>query len=127
MASWFCEQSAGASHSTAIPDGGHDPLTGEALNVIEQLNQTFTILVSLRAVERLIEMHPEANGFRLALATSSGRDIESVEPDLVAGEEPIQAAIRNSRRTLPGWHRTQPAIATCSSRHRSTRLADKRT
>jgi hypothetical protein len=65
---------------------GHDPLSGEALNVIEQLNQTFTILVSLRAVERLIEMHPEANGFRLALATSSGRDIESVEPNLVAAE-----------------------------------------
>jgi hypothetical protein len=65
---------------------GHSPLTGEALNVIEQINQTFTILVSLRAVERLIEMHPEANGFRLALATSSGRDIESVEPDLVAAE-----------------------------------------
>ncbi len=65
---------------------GHDPLTGEALNVIEQLNQTFTILASLRAVEWLIEMHPEANGFRLALATSSGRDIESVEPDIVAAE-----------------------------------------
>ena len=65
---------------------GHDPLTGEPLNVIEQLNQTFTILVSLRAVERLKEMHPEANGFRLALGTSSGRDIESVAPDLVAAE-----------------------------------------
>lgn len=65
---------------------GHDPLTGDALNVVEQLNQTFTILVSLRAVERLIELHPEANGFRLALATSSGRDIESVEPNLVAAE-----------------------------------------
>ena len=65
---------------------GHDPLTGEALNVVEQLNQTFTILVSLRAVERLLEMHPDANGFRLALATSSGRDIESIEPNLVAAE-----------------------------------------
>jgi hypothetical protein len=65
---------------------GHDPLTGEALNVVEQLNQTFTILASLRAVERLIEMHAEANGFRLALATRSGRDIESVEPNLVAAE-----------------------------------------
>jgi hypothetical protein len=65
---------------------GHDPLTGEALNVIEQINQTFTILVSLRAVERLIEMHPEVNGFRLALGTSSDRDIKSVEPDLVAAE-----------------------------------------
>jgi hypothetical protein len=65
---------------------GHDPLTGEPLNVVEQLNQTFTILVSLRAVERLIELHPEADGFRLALGTSSGRDIESVVPDLVAAE-----------------------------------------
>jgi hypothetical protein len=65
---------------------GHDPLTGEPLNVVEQLNQTFTILVTLRAIERLIELHPEAGGFRLALGTSSGRDIESVVPDHVAAE-----------------------------------------
>ncbi|MGV7219224.1 hypothetical protein [Bradyrhizobium sp. UFLA05-112] len=29
---------------------GHDPLTGEPLNIVEQLNQTFTILVTLRAI-----------------------------------------------------------------------------
>ncbi|SRR6266566_5259978 len=52
---------------------GHNPLTGDPLNVVEQLNQTFTILVTLRAIERLIELHPEAGGFRLALGTSSGR------------------------------------------------------
>lgn len=39
---------------------GHDPLTGEPLNVIEQINQTFTILVTLRAVQRLTEFHPDA-------------------------------------------------------------------
>lgn len=33
---------------------GHDPLTGEPLSVVEQFNQTFTILVSLRAVESCI-------------------------------------------------------------------------
>jgi hypothetical protein len=65
---------------------GHDPLSGEALNVVEQLNQTFTILVTIRAIERLIPLHPDASGFRLALATSSGRDIESIRPDLVAAE-----------------------------------------
>ena len=65
---------------------GHDPLTGEPLNVVEQLNQTFTILVSLRAVERLFELHPEAGGYRLALGTSSGRDVESIQPGLVAAE-----------------------------------------
>ena len=65
---------------------GHNPLTGDPLNVVEQLNQTFTILVTLRAIERLIELHPEAGGFRLALGTSSGRDIENVVPALVAAE-----------------------------------------
>jgi hypothetical protein len=67
---------------------GHDPLTGAPLNVVEQINQTFTILVTLRAVEELlIKLHPEIrSGYRLALGTSSGRDIESVEKDLVAAE-----------------------------------------
>ena len=65
---------------------GFDPLTGKPLNLVEQLNQTFTILVTLRATERLIELHPEAGGFRLALGTSSGRDIESIRADLVAAE-----------------------------------------
>jgi hypothetical protein len=65
---------------------GHDPLTGEPLNVVEQLNQTFTILVTLRAIEQLFELHPDSGGFRLALGTSSGRDIESVKEHLVAAE-----------------------------------------
>jgi hypothetical protein len=65
---------------------GHNPLTGDPLNVVEQLNQTFTILVTLRAIERLIALHPEAGGFRVALGTSRGRDIASVVPALVAAE-----------------------------------------
>jgi hypothetical protein len=65
---------------------GHDPLTGQPLNIVEQLNQTFTILVSLRAVEKLIEFHPDADGFQLALGPLSGRDIESIRPGLVAAE-----------------------------------------
>jgi hypothetical protein len=65
---------------------GHDPLTGTPLNIVEQLNQTFTILVTLRAIEQLFELHPDAGGYYLALATSSGRDIESVKEGLVAAE-----------------------------------------
>lgn len=65
---------------------GHDPITRKPVNIIEQVNQTCTILVSLRAVVQLLAMHPDANGFELALATSSGRDIKSVKPDLVAAE-----------------------------------------
>ena len=79
---------------------GHDPLTGEPLNLIEQINQTFMILLSLRAVESLIEKHPKAKGFRLALATSSGGDIESVKPNLVAAKvAAYPGTTRNSRRT----------------------------
>ena len=78
---------------------GHDPLTGERLNLVEQLNQTFTILVTLRAIERLIELHPEAGGFRLALGTSSGRDIESVAPNCVAAEV-FSATRSNSNQKL---------------------------
>jgi hypothetical protein len=78
---------------------GKDPLTGEDLNVVEQLNQTFTILVTLRAVERLIELHPDAGGFQLALGTSSGRDIESVAPNLVAAEV-FSATRPNSNQKL---------------------------
>jgi len=65
---------------------GYDPLSGEPLNIVEQINQSFTILVSLRAVEQLFKMHPDAGGFRLALGTTAGRDIESIVPNLVAAE-----------------------------------------
>jgi hypothetical protein len=65
---------------------GYDPLTGEPLNLIDQINETFMILLSLRAVESLIEEQPKTKGFRLALATSTGGDIKSVEPNLVAAK-----------------------------------------
>ena len=79
---------------------GHDPLTGEPLNVVEQLNQTFTILVTLRAIEQLFELHPDAGGFRLALGTSSGRDIESVK-ELVF----LVRALRHDLRRIV-WQRS---------------------
>jgi hypothetical protein len=65
---------------------GYDPLTGEPLNIVEQLNQTFTILVTLRAIEQLFELHRDSGGFHLALGTSAGRDIESVKERYVAAE-----------------------------------------
>lgn len=93
---------------------GHDPLSGKPLNVVEQLNQSFTILVSLRAVEQLIQMHPEANGFRLALGTSGGRDIESVEPKLVAAEV-FSATHPGSNQKLK---RDMERLASDPARHR---------
>lgn len=93
---------------------GHDPLTGEPLNAIEQLNQTFTILASLRAVQRLLEIHPEVNGFRLALATTSGRDIESIEPGIVAAEVFSATHPRSNQKLKKDIAR----LSSDSSRHR---------
>ena len=48
--------------------------------------QTWTYLVSLKALPFLFERHPEAGGFRLNLGTEGGTDIESLVPDVVAAE-----------------------------------------
>jgi hypothetical protein len=54
---------------------GRQPLEPRALNLIEQINQTWTYLVSLRALSFLFERHPEAGGFKLSLGTKSGTDL----------------------------------------------------
>jgi hypothetical protein len=57
---------------------GCDPLDAESpLNLIEQINQTFTYLASARAVEQLLRLHPELAPFTLNLGTSPGSDIQS--------------------------------------------------
>jgi hypothetical protein len=62
------------------------PLDGRPLNLVEQINQTWTYLVSLKALPVLFERHPEAGGFRLHLGTASGTDIVSLNPGMVAAE-----------------------------------------
>lgn len=54
---------------------GFDPLTGTALNLVEQINQMFTCLASCAAVRYLIEKHPDSAPFTMNLCTSAGSDI----------------------------------------------------
>jgi len=63
---------------------GHHPLEHRPLNLIEQLNQTYTYLASIRAAKWLLEKHPELVPFRLNLGTSAGSDIESQNGQLAA-------------------------------------------
>jgi hypothetical protein len=67
---------------------GFHPVFGHALNLIEQVNQTFTFLVALQAVDWLLDRHPEARGFRVAPGAHASLplDIMSIEPDLVGAE-----------------------------------------
>lgn len=67
---------------------GFHPVEGHSLNLIEQINQTFTYLVALRATAWLLDRHPNAGGFRLAPGAKAELplDIMSVEPNLVGAE-----------------------------------------
>ena len=79
---------------------GFHPLEGRPWNLIEQLNQTFTILASIAAARYLFERFPECGGLRLNLATKGGRDIESLNPSVVNFEAEVFATVdtRNNRK-----------------------------
>ena len=73
---------------------GWHPIDDRRLNLIEQLNQTWTYLVTLKALPFLFERHPAAGGFRLNLGAVGGTDIESLFPSLVVAE--VFAAVHPS-------------------------------
>lgn len=67
---------------------GRHPIEDRALNVVEQINQTFSYLVALNAAKWLLEAHPEAGGFSLAPGAHASQrlDIMSLEPDMIGAE-----------------------------------------
>jgi hypothetical protein len=71
-------------HDLRFSNVGQDPLEMRPLNFVEQLNQTFTYLVSLQATEYLIDVHPEHIPFVLNLGTSPGFDIVSKNGLIIA-------------------------------------------
>ena len=81
-------------HTLKFEGFGCRPLEEHSLNLIEQLNQAFTIMASLAAARRLLDWFPQCCGFHLNLATTRGPDIESITPNLVVAE--VFAAVRPS-------------------------------
>lgn len=82
------------------PIGSH-PLDDRPLNLIEQVNQTFTYLVAVKATDLLMQWHPEARGFRLAPGAHAPRgtlDVESLEPGLVGAETFAAVRPENNRK-----------------------------
>lgn len=64
---------------------GYDPLNPDReLNLIEQINQSFTYLASFYALEVLFSSHSNLAPFKLNLGTAPGSDIESVCGQLAA-------------------------------------------
>lgn len=83
-----------ALHTLRFEKVGYHPLEERRLNLVEQLNQTFTIMASLAAARHLLKWFPQSGGLRLNLGTAQGRDIESVNPKVVEAE--VFAAVRRS-------------------------------
>jgi hypothetical protein len=55
---------------------GFHPIQGHALNVVEQINRTWTYVVALAAARHLLEMHKEAGGFVLAPGAHAAIDLD---------------------------------------------------
>jgi len=78
---------------------GRDPTEDTDLNLIEQVNQSFTYMVSFKAARYLLESHRDCGGLRLNLGTRSGSDIETLAPGLIAAEV-FAATLPTSNRKL---------------------------
>lgn len=67
--------------------GGH-PVEERPLNVIEQINQTWSYLTALAACRLLLEAHPEADGFEVkpGARARTPHDIFSLKPGICAAE-----------------------------------------
>lgn len=61
---------------------GYEPLNKKHINLIEQLNQTFTYLVSIEAVMFLLNVYPQ-HSYLLNLGTTPGYDIESEDKSII--------------------------------------------
>lgn len=61
---------------------GFDPLLEEPTNFIEQVNQTFTYIVSLEAIEFLLVKYPNKS-FRVNFGVKAGYDIESLDNSVI--------------------------------------------
>jgi hypothetical protein len=79
---------------------GRHPIEDRPLNFVEQVNQTWTYAAALAATRKLLELHPEANGFKVAPGADMALplDIMSVVENLVGAEVFAAVDPRNNRK-----------------------------
>jgi hypothetical protein len=79
---------------------GFHPVDGRALNVVEQINQTWTYVVALAATRHLLDLHPDAGGYRLAPGATASLplDIMSQADGLVGAETFAAVDPRNNTK-----------------------------
>lgn len=79
---------------------GFHPVEDRALNVVEQINQTWTYFVAASAAKQLLELHPDVGGFHLAPGAHASLelDIMSAESGAVGAETFAAVDPRNNRK-----------------------------
>ena len=84
-------------HMKFDPVGFH-PIEDRPLNLVEQINQTWTYVVAIAATRQLLLLHPDAGGFHLAPGAhaSLALDIMSDAEGLVGAETFAAVTPRNN-------------------------------
>lgn len=94
---------------------GCDPLDpSRQLNLIEQLNQTFTYLASFNGAEFLFSRHPNVKTLTLNLGTKAGWDIETTDDGGVIAEVSATVAPKNNSKLTKDIKK----VASAKSKHR---------
>ena len=84
-------------HALRFEPHGRQPLSTEPLNLIEQLNQTFTYLASFAGTRFLFREFPDGAPYILNLGTTAGPDIVSSNGQ-IAAEVFAAVAPENNRK-----------------------------
>jgi len=98
---WIAEQSGDPLdllRSMKFEPVGFHPLEDRALNIIEQINQTWTYAVAIAAARQLLELHPDAGGLQLAPGAHASLelDIMSEIPGYLGAETFAAVTPRNN-------------------------------
>jgi hypothetical protein len=82
---------------------GFHPIEGHALNMVEQINQTWTYTVALAAARQLLELHPDVGGYHLAPGAHASKPLDVMsEIDGMVGAETFAAVDPANNRKLAG-------------------------
>ncbi len=79
---------------------GFHPIDRRPINLVEQINQTWTFATAIAAARQLLVLHPEAGGFRLAPGAHAALplDIMSAQEGLVGAETFAAVSPRNNSK-----------------------------
>jgi hypothetical protein len=80
---------------------GFHPVEDRSLNLVEQINQTWTFVVALLATRKLLEIHPNVGGFKVAPGAHMSLELDIMSEALgLVGAETFAAVDPANNRKL---------------------------